>query len=95
MIGTFGLAPGRFQVIGTPESVASVEVADPARGRIEQAWLAGVGVIGVSAGASAPAECGRGVPARLAALGYDEVRTVMAAEENQQVDLPRELEDSR
>ena len=182
VIGTLGQAPGRIQVVGTPESVACVEVADPARvvwlaqttlavqetmdtvgllrerspllqdppsddicyaaqnrqagvrqvaadsdlvlvlgspnshnsrcldvaqaqgtvahliddeDGIEVAWLAGGGVNGVSDGASAPEDCVRDVLVRLGTLGYDEVRTVTAAEENQQFALPRELEDIR
>ena len=55
---------------------------------IEEAWLADVEVIGLSGGASAPESCVRDVLAWLAALGYDEVRTVKAAEENQQFALP-------
>ncbi|GJF34280.1 4-hydroxy-3-methylbut-2-enyl diphosphate reductase [Kitasatospora sp. NE20-6] len=69
---------------------SSAHLIDDAHG-IQEEWLAGVQVIGVSAGASAPEDCVDGVVARLALLGFGDVRTVAVTEENQHFALPREL----
>ncbi|MGW2013583.1 4-hydroxy-3-methylbut-2-enyl diphosphate reductase [Streptomyces sp. NPDC001927] len=58
---------------------------------IEDAWLDGVAVVGVTAGASAPAESIGALLAALASRGYEDVRTVEVAREGQHFSLPREL----
>ncbi|MFJ3903985.1 4-hydroxy-3-methylbut-2-enyl diphosphate reductase [Streptomyces sp. NPDC090025] len=70
---------------GTPAHL----VDDPAA--IDDRWLAGVDVVGVTAGASAPAESVEAVLAELAARGYPEVSTVRVAREGLRFSLPREL----
>ncbi|MCX4536931.1 4-hydroxy-3-methylbut-2-enyl diphosphate reductase [Streptomyces sp. NBC_01669] len=74
---------------GTPAHL----VDDPAA--IEDGWLHGAAVVGVTAGASAPAESIGAVIAELAARGYRDVRTVEVAREGQHFSLPRELAASR
>ncbi|MFD3941814.1 4-hydroxy-3-methylbut-2-enyl diphosphate reductase [Streptomyces sp. NPDC058579] len=70
---------------GTPAHL----VEDPAA--IEGGWLEGVDVVGVTAGASAPAESIGALLAELASRGYQDVRTVEVAREGQHFSLPREL----
>ncbi|MFF3838735.1 4-hydroxy-3-methylbut-2-enyl diphosphate reductase [Streptomyces sp. NPDC001930] len=70
---------------GTPAHL----VEDPAA--IEDGWLDGVAVVGVTAGASAPAESVGALLAELAVRGYGDVRTVEVAREGQHFSLPREL----
>jgi 4-hydroxy-3-methylbut-2-enyl diphosphate reductase len=90
-------------VIGAPNSSNSlrlVEVAErcgtPARliqraSEIEEAWLEGVGAIGITAGASAPEELVREVIDRLGEWRSVEERTLMTAEEKMTFKLPRQL----
>jgi 4-hydroxy-3-methylbut-2-enyl diphosphate reductase len=58
---------------------------------IDQGWLEGVTVVGVTSGASVPESLVDGVLDRLAAAGYIDVETVTAAEETLVFSLPREL----
>ena len=60
-------------------------------GEVDPTWLEGVGVVGVTSGASVPESLVDGVLERLAALGYTDVETVTAAEESLVFSLPREL----
>ena len=60
-------------------------------GEVDPTWLEGVGVVGVTSGASVPESLVEGVLERLAALGYTDVETVTAAEESLVFSLPREL----
>lgn len=59
--------------------------------QIDSAWLKGVGVIGVTAGASAPEVLVNDVVARLKALGGEEPREIAGREENIVFSMPREL----
>ena len=92
-------------VIGAPNSsnsVRLVEVAERcgARSRlvqrgadIEAAWLEGVDVLGLTAGASAPEELIQEVIARIAELRQVTVEQVVTAEEKMVFKLPKQLAD--
>jgi 4-hydroxy-3-methylbut-2-enyl diphosphate reductase len=93
-----------FLVVGSANSsnsVRMVEVARDAGARaarlvedataIDEAWLDGVGTVGLSSGASVPEILVSDVLAWLAARGYGEVEEVNAADEKQSFALPREL----
>ena len=92
-------------VIGTPNSSNSrrlVEVAErcgtSARliqraAEIDPAWLEGVSVLGLTAGASAPESLVREVAARLGELRKVEEQVVTTAKENMIFKLPRQLAD--
>lgn len=58
---------------------------------IDEAWLAGVGTVGVTSGASVPEILVREVLDVLAARGFDEVVPVVAAEESLMFSLPNEI----
>lgn len=58
---------------------------------IDAAWLEGVTVVGVTSGASVPEVLVRDVLAFLAARGYGEVETIVAAQESLLFSLPTEL----
>jgi 4-hydroxy-3-methylbut-2-enyl diphosphate reductase len=58
---------------------------------IDEAWLDGVGTVGLSSGASVPEILVTDVLAWLAERGYGEVEEVNAADEKQSFALPREL----
>ncbi|MGA0588313.1 4-hydroxy-3-methylbut-2-enyl diphosphate reductase [Dyella sp. KRB-257] len=60
-------------------------------GHIEREWLAGVGRIGVTAGASAPDKLVKEVIARLQSWGAGQVRELNGEPENITFALPREL----
>jgi 4-hydroxy-3-methylbut-2-enyl diphosphate reductase len=60
-------------------------------GEIDEGWLAGVGTVGVTSGASVPETLVAGVLDWLAARGYDDVQTVTSAEETLLFALPPEL----
>jgi 4-hydroxy-3-methylbut-2-enyl diphosphate reductase len=95
-------------VVGSPNSsnsVRLVEVAlqagatasyliDYAR-EIDETWLAGVGTVGVTSGASVPEVLVRGVLDYLAERGWESVEEVTTAEETLTFALPRELRPSR
>ncbi|HEY9816900.1 MAG TPA: hypothetical protein V6D20_14040, partial [Candidatus Obscuribacterales bacterium] len=71
--------------VGTPAYlVDSAEQVDPA-------WLDGVGVIGVTAGASAPEVLVKGVIERLQALGATAPEELAGREETITFSMPREL----
>ncbi len=82
-------------------SVRLVEVALQAGARdahlvdfadeIDEAWLDGVGTVGVTSGASVPEILVNGVLEWLAARGWDDVRVVTSAQESIQFSLPKEL----
>ncbi len=82
-------------------SVRLVEVALEAGARaarlvdyadqVEESWLAGVGTVGVTSGASVPEILVTGVLDWLASHGYADVSVITAAEENLVFSLPREL----
>ena len=58
---------------------------------IDPAWLEGVGVVGVTSGASVPEILVRDVLARLAELGFGDVEEVRTTTEDLMFSLPREL----
>ncbi len=60
-------------------------------GELDESWLAGVGTVGVTSGASVPEILVRGVLDWLAERGYGEVEEVVSAEETLLFSLPREL----
>jgi 4-hydroxy-3-methylbut-2-en-1-yl diphosphate reductase len=82
-------------------SVRLVEVALQAGARdahlvdfadeIDEAWLTGVGTVGVTSGASVPEILVEGVLDWLAARGYADVEVVTSASESIQFSLPKEL----
>ena len=101
------IAPGSdlVLVIGAPNSsnsVRLVEVAErcgtPARliqraADIDPTWLEGVGIVGLTAGASAPEILVREVVERLSQWRQVDEKTLIAAEENMVFKLPRQLTD--
>jgi 4-hydroxy-3-methylbut-2-enyl diphosphate reductase len=57
----------------------------------EDAWLEGVGTVGVTSGASVPEVLVEGVVEWLAQRGFDDVSVVTSAQESIQFSLPKEL----
>lgn len=80
----------RLREIGVEAGVPSHLIADGAA--LDPAWVAGVGTVGLTAGASAPEELVQGVVAALRALGPVEVATMAGIKEHQQFRLPPQLE---
>jgi 4-hydroxy-3-methylbut-2-en-1-yl diphosphate reductase len=58
---------------------------------IDEAWLEGVGTVGVTSGASVPEILVQGVLGWLAERGYEDVEQVRSVEEHLQFSLPKEL----
>jgi 4-hydroxy-3-methylbut-2-en-1-yl diphosphate reductase len=93
-----------FLVVGSPNSSNSVRMVEVARGAgtaaahlvenaaaIDEAWLDGVGAVGLSSGASVPEVLVTEVLDWLAERGYTDVETVSGAEERLTFALPPEL----
>ena len=59
--------------------------------KVAEAWLAGVGTVGVTSGASVPEDLVSGVLSRLAESGFDAVEEVEAVPESMRFALPHEL----
>jgi 4-hydroxy-3-methylbut-2-en-1-yl diphosphate reductase len=59
---------------------------------IDESWLEGVTIVGVTSGASVPEVLVQGVLTWLAERGYDEVREIEAVKEHMHFALPRELQ---
>ncbi len=90
-------------VIGSPTSSNSNRLREVAQrfGRpaylvdsadeVQPQWLAGVGCVGITAGASAPEELVQQLIARLKALGAGSVRTLQGVQENVEFPLPKGL----
>jgi 4-hydroxy-3-methylbut-2-enyl diphosphate reductase len=91
-------------VVGSQNSSNSVRLVEVARdagagaaylvddaGSIEPDWLEGVSTVGVTSGASVPEELVRGVLARLAESGFDQIEEIEAVDEQMVFALPREL----
>ncbi len=62
---------------------------------IDESWLAGVGTIGVTSGASVPELLVQGVVEYLGACGWTDVEEINTAEETLTFSLPRELRPRR
>ncbi|MEV6564183.1 4-hydroxy-3-methylbut-2-enyl diphosphate reductase [Streptomyces kronopolitis] len=91
-------------VVGSKNSSNSVRLVEVALGagasashlvdgadEIDEAWLEGVGTVGVTSGASVPEVLVHGVLDWLAERGYEDVETLTAAEESITFSLPKEL----
>ncbi|SEF73411.1 4-hydroxy-3-methylbut-2-enyl diphosphate reductase [Vibrio hangzhouensis] len=59
---------------------------------IEAEWFEGKGLVGVTAGASAPEELVNQIIDKIKALGADDVEEVLGREENMFFEVPRELQ---
>lgn len=80
----------RLAEIGMQEGLRSHLIEDASR--LDPAWLEGVKVVGLTAGASAPEALVQGVIARLAQIRPLVVETLEGVEENVHFRLPPELE---
>jgi 4-hydroxy-3-methylbut-2-enyl diphosphate reductase len=91
-------------VVGSPNSSNSVRLVEVARdagasaaylvddvSQVDEAWLAGVGTVGVTSGASVPETLVNQVLDWLREQGYGEAQEVMSAEETLTFALPHEL----
>ncbi|MFH8569078.1 4-hydroxy-3-methylbut-2-enyl diphosphate reductase [Streptomyces sp. NPDC017993] len=91
-------------VVGSKNSSNSVRLVEVALGagardahlvdyaeELDEAWLEGVGTVGVTSGASVPEILVHGVLDWLAQRGYEDVETITAAEESIAFSLPKEL----
>jgi 4-hydroxy-3-methylbut-2-en-1-yl diphosphate reductase len=91
-------------VVGSRNSSNSVRLVEVARDAgapaaylvddasgLDQAWLAGVGTVGLTSGASVPEDLVAGVLSRLAEYGFGDVEEVEAVHERMTFGLPREL----
>lgn len=76
----------RMVEVAQGEGVTAHLVPDPAA--LDRGWLAGVRVIGVSAGASAPEDLVEDLLNRLAAVGYGDLEIETTAEETVVFSLP-------
>ncbi|MBP0447306.1 4-hydroxy-3-methylbut-2-enyl diphosphate reductase [Roseomonas sp. SSH11] len=82
----------RLREIGVEQGVPSHLIADGSE--LDPAWLAGVGTVGLTAGASAPEELVLDVLAALRRLGEVEVAAMTGIQENIEFRLPAELRTS-
>jgi 4-hydroxy-3-methylbut-2-enyl diphosphate reductase len=93
-------------IAGSRNSSNSVRMVEVARGMgvpahlvpdaaLDEGWLTGVRVIGVSAGASAPEILVTGLLDRLAAAGYEDLEIESTAEETVVFSLPSAIADTR
>ncbi|WP_120717478.1 4-hydroxy-3-methylbut-2-enyl diphosphate reductase [Tsuneonella amylolytica] len=101
------IAPGSdlVLVIGAPNSSNSLRLVEVAQrmgtdakliqraSEIDPSWLAGVGTVGLTAGASAPEKLVREVVERLAEWRAVEEHTLVTTEEKMVFKLPRQLTD--
>lgn len=79
----------RLREIGSESGVPSYLIADG--GELDPAWVRDAGVIGITAGASAPEEMVEDVLAALRRLGPVELSTMAGREESAHFRLPAEL----
>jgi 4-hydroxy-3-methylbut-2-enyl diphosphate reductase len=84
----------RLVEVALSAGAGAAHLVDYAR-EIDEAWLDGVGTIGVTSGASVPEVLVRGVLEHLAERGWGEVEEITTAEETLVFSLPRELRPSR
>jgi len=80
----------RLVEVARDAGASAAYLVDDASG-IEQAWLDGVGTVGVTSGASVPDELVTGVLDRLAESGFTDVEEVESVRERMVFGLPREL----
>ncbi|HEY1149875.1 MAG TPA: 4-hydroxy-3-methylbut-2-enyl diphosphate reductase [Pseudoduganella sp.] len=81
----------RLREIGTESGVPSYLIADGSE--LDPAWVRGAGVVGITAGASAPEAMVEDVLAALRKLGPVDVTTMDGKEEHAEFRLPAELAD--
>ena len=84
----------RLVEVALTAGAGAAYLVDYAR-EIDDAWLDGVGTIGVTSGASVPEVLVRGVLEHLAERGWGDVEEITTAEETLVFSLPRELRPSR
>ena len=84
----------RLVEVALTAGAGAAHLVDYAR-EIDEEWLAGVGTIGVTSGASVPEVLVRGVLEYLAERGWGDVEEVTTAEESLVFSLPRELRPAR
>ena len=84
----------RLVEVALSAGAGAAYLVDYAR-EIDDAWLSGVGTVGVTSGASVPEVLVRGVLEHLAERGWGAVEEVTTAEETLVFSLPRELRPSR
>jgi 4-hydroxy-3-methylbut-2-enyl diphosphate reductase len=84
----------RLVEVALSAGAGAAYLVDYAR-EIDEAWLAGVGTIGVTSGASVPEVLVRGVLEHLAERGWGTVEEITTAEESLVFSLPRELRPKR
>ncbi|MGH3586423.1 MAG: 4-hydroxy-3-methylbut-2-enyl diphosphate reductase [Pseudonocardia sp.] len=84
----------RLVEVALTAGAGSAYLIDYAR-EIDDAWLDGVGTIGLTSGASVPEVLVRGVLDHLAERGWESVEEVTTAEETLTFSLPRELRPAR
>jgi 4-hydroxy-3-methylbut-2-enyl diphosphate reductase len=84
----------RLVEVALQAGAGAAQLIDYAR-QIEDGWLAGVGTVGVTSGASVPEVLVRGVLEHLAERGWTAVDEVTTAEETLTFALPRELRPGR
>ncbi|WP_035798306.1 4-hydroxy-3-methylbut-2-enyl diphosphate reductase [Kitasatospora mediocidica] len=80
----------RLVEVGLEYGAKAAHLVDFAE-ELDEAWLAGVGTIGLTSGASVPEILVQGVLEWLAARGFEDVQVVKTAEETLQFSLPKEL----
>jgi len=79
----------RLREIGSDYNIPSYLIDD--ENAFDKAWLKGVQIIGITAGASAPEILVQGLMDRLSALRTIEVSVLSGIEENMHFNLPKEL----
>ena len=84
----------RLVEVALSSGAGAAQLVDYAR-EIDDAWLDGVGTVGVTSGASVPEVLVRGVLDHLAERGWASVEEVTTAEESLVFSLPRELRPHR
>jgi len=82
----------RLREIGSELGIPSYLIDDAEN--LDPAWLEGVNIVGVSAGASAPEELVKELIQRLGDFGEVELKKLDGVEENITFKLPRELKDA-
>ena len=82
----------RLREIGTQMGIPSYLIADASA--IDRAWLQGVSVVGLTAGAAAPEDLVQEVSVALSVFGPVHVEEIDGTDEHMQFKLPRELTDA-